>query len=64
MATTCEVKDLIAKQDRDLKALVDILNHRITKLEISVSWIKKFMGYIATVLTALFVAVLVKGVIS
>jgi len=50
-------KDLGA-MNRNMEKLIEILNHRVTKLEIHVGWLKRLMGYIAALLSAIAVAVL------
>jgi hypothetical protein len=35
--------------------LVDSLNHKVTKLETNVAWLSKIMGYMATLMTGMFV---------
>jgi len=35
----------------NLKTLVNILNHRVTKLEVHVRWTTRVIGYIAALIT-------------
>lgn len=48
-----EFNDFCQNQNK----LIDILNHRMTKMEVDVSWIKKFVTIQVSILTAIFLAV-------
>ena len=48
-ATRNDIQEL----DRKFARLIDILNHRITKLEVHARWTKIILGYIAGLVTLL-----------
>ena len=48
------VKDM----NENLNILINVLNHRVTKLEVSTKWIKWILGYIAVVMTGLFISII------
>jgi len=39
--------------NENMNRLIDVLNHRVTKLEMSVKWIRWIIGYIAVLVTAM-----------
>ena len=44
--------------DQSINQLIGILNHRVTKLEVSTKWIKWILGYISIIMTGIFVVVI------
>lgn len=46
----------IKQMNENLNRLIEILNHRVTKLEISTKWIKWILTYISLILTGVFVS--------
>ena len=52
---------MTTKLEKKIEALTTILNHRVTKLETSVRWIGKIIGYIAILITGITVKFIFGG---
>jgi hypothetical protein len=52
---TADTFEMMCKNQTEL---IDIMNHRLTKMEVNVSWIKKLMNVQTTLLTGTFLALL------
>jgi hypothetical protein len=46
------------EMNNNLDKLIDVLNHRVTKLEIHVKWLKNLIGYVAVILTGMAVKII------
>ena len=42
----------------DIHNLVDVLNHRVTKLEVHIKWLTRLIGYVAIILTGIAVKII------
>lgn len=50
---------MVTVSQENFNKLVNGLNHRMTKIETDVSWLKKIGIYMSSILTAIFVTVVV-----
>jgi hypothetical protein len=59
--TNLDLDNKINNLHNEFVQLVEILNHRVTKLEEHVWWLKWILGYVAIIMTGMFIKVLVGG---
>ena len=61
----CKLKESVMRDfNRNMDSLIGVLNHRVTKLEVSVNYIKWVIGYIAIIMTGTFVATIAPHLIG
>lgn len=50
---------MVRLTQKNFDDLIKTLNHRMTKVEVSVKWMKWILGYVAIIITGMFVKVVI-----